>query len=436
MPTAAKKIPKIPKIIRDPLRDKTDGARSKKMAAEAQSKFLSFDHLDKIGEIPVYYGFTPRQSPVIKKSDLDLARSLLDGDFIDDEEDTKCKLPLHVEEKIALLRMYQEEDLHVLPQPVLLYFKEPFKGSIKKPSDYHRYSDLEIIGNSKSIAEATLIQTARMMLAEEGYTNIGVEINSIGDRDSIARYTRDLTNHYRKHIGDMHNECRQLFKKDPFELLGCQNEKCKKINEMAPRSMNFLSEASRVHFQEVLEYMEALGIPYKINNHLIGNRKYCTETVFAITNLDYDPKKKDEHKVLAIGVRYNGLSKKTDLKREVQGVGISLLINEKHSDLRKDIKKIKRPFASFVQLGFESKLLSLKVIENLRQVKIPLYLSLAKDRLGAQVSVVEKYHIPYALIMGKMEAMNKSVIVRNVETHAQDLVPIDELAKYMKRLDK
>ncbi|MES2943003.1 MAG: Lrp/AsnC family transcriptional regulator, partial [Pseudomonadota bacterium] len=47
---------------------------------------------------------------------------------------------------------------------------------------------------------------------------------------------------------------------------------------------------------------------------------------------------------------------------------------------------------AFVQLGFESKLLSLKVIENLRQVKIPLYLSLAKDRLGAQVSVVEKYH--------------------------------------------
>jgi histidyl-tRNA synthetase len=38
--------------------------------------------------------------------------------------------------------------------------------------------------------------------------------------------------------------------------------------------------------------------------------------------------------------------------------------------------------------------------------------------------------------MGKMEAINKSVIVRNVETHAQDLVPIDELAKHMKKLEK
>jgi histidyl-tRNA synthetase len=424
--TAVKKIVKVPRVIRE----------VKKTAPPSESKFLSFDHLDKIGEIPVYYGFTPRQSPSIKKIDLDQAKSLLEGDFIDDEQDAKARLPLHVEEKIALLRMYQDENLHALPQPVLLYFKEPFKGSIKKPSDYNRYCDLEIIGNSKSIAEATLIQTARMILKEEGYENICVEINSIGDRDSIARYTRDLTNHYKKHLNDMHAECRQLFKKDPFDLLSCQNEKCKKMNEIAPKSMNFLSEASRIHLQEVLEYMESLGIPYKINPHLIGNRKYCTETVFSITNLDYDEKKKDEHKVLAIGLRYNGLSKRINLKREVQGVGISLLIPEKHSDLRKEIKKVKRPFASFVQLGFESKLLSLQVIENLRQVKIPLYLSLAKDRLGAQVSVVEKYHIPYALIMGKMEAINKSVIVRNVETHAQDLVPIDELAKHMKKLEK
>lgn len=410
---------------------------TKKVAPPAaEPKFLTFEHLDKIGEIPVYYGFTPRQSPSIKKSDLDHAKSLLDGDYIDDEEAGRAHLPLHVEEKIALLRMYQEENLHNLPQPVLLYFKEPFKGSIKKSSDYHRYCDLEIIGNSKSIAEATLIQTACMILKEEGYEHVGVEINSIGDRDSIARFTRDLGNYYRKHINDMHAECRQLLKKDPFDLLGCQNEKCRKINEGAPRSMNFLSEASRIHFQEVLEYLEALKIPYKINNNLIGNKKYCTETVFSITNLDFDGKKKDGHKILAIGVRYNGLSKKINLKREVGGVGISILIKGNHAELRKDIKKVKRPFASFVQLGFESKLLSLSLIESLRQVKIPLYLSLAKDRLGAQVSVVEKYHIPYSLIMGKMEAMNKSVIVRNVETHAQDVVPLEELPKYMKKLDK
>lgn len=401
-----------------------------------EQKFIPHENLDKIGEIPVYYGFQPHKSPEIKKADLDQAKSLLEGDFIDDEDDAKNRFPLHVEEKIALLRMYTENNMHTLPQPVMFYFKEPFKGSIKKGgSTFNRYCDLEIMGGSKSIAEALLIQTTKAMLAEEGYDNICVEINSIGDRDSINRFTRDLTNHYRKNINDMHAECRQLFKKDVFELLGCQNDKCKKINESAPKSMNFLTESSRIHFQEVLEYLEALQIPYKINNNLIGNKKYCTETIFSINNLDHETDKK-KPRVLAIGVRYDGLSKKIGCKKEIHGVGISILIKGGKVELRKDIKKTKRPFASFVQLGFESKLLSLSIIESLRKEKIPLYLSLARDRLGAQVSAVEKYHIPYALIMGKKEALDKTVIVRNNDTHAQETVNIDELPKYMKKLEK
>jgi histidyl-tRNA synthetase len=401
---------------------------------QSEQKFTNYDHLDKIGEIPIYYGFMPHQSPDINKLDLDHAKNLLEGDFIDDEDGNETRLPLHVEEKIALLRMYTENNMQSLPQPMMFYFKEPFKGSIKKGSKFNRYCDLEIMGGSKSIAEALLIQTTKAILKEEGYENICVEINSIGDKESINRFTRDLGNYYKRHINDMHAECRQLLKKDPFDLLSCQNDKCRKMNEGAPSSMDFLSESSRTHFQEVLEYLEALKIPYKINNHLIGNKKYCTETIFSINNADENDKKRQ--KVLAIGVRYDGLSKKIGYKKEIHGVGISLLIKNNKIELRKEIKKTKRPFASFVQLGFESKLLSLSIIEDLRKEKIPLFLSLARDRLGAQVSAVEKFHIPYALIMGKKEAVEKTVIVRHNDTHAQEIIAIDDLPKYMKKLEK
>lgn len=409
---------------------------AKNTTTNSEQKFISYDNLDKIGEVTLYYGFEPHKSPDIKKSDLDNAKSLLEGDYIDENDNDKKSLPLHVEEKIALLRQYTEEEMHTKSQPVMLYFKEPFRGSIKKGSaTFNRYCDLEILGNSRSIAEATLIQTARAILIEEGYDNIGIEINSIGDKESINKFSRDLTTHYKKNLNDMHAECRQLLKKDPFELLSCQNDKCKKINDTAPKSMDFLSEQSRIHFQEVLEYLESLNIPYKINNTLIGNRKYCTETIFTIIDLNYDKKPKSQ-RVLAVGVRYDGLSKKIGIKKEIQGVGISILVKNTKAELRKEIKKAKRPFASFVQLGFESKLLSLGVIENLRAVKIPLLLSLAKDRLGAQVSMVERKNIPYSIIMGKKEAMDKTAIVRNMDTHAQEIVPLDELPKYMKRLEK
>jgi histidyl-tRNA synthetase len=196
--------------------------------------------------------------------------------------------------------------------------------------------------------------------------------------------------------------------------------------------MDFLSEASRRHLEEVLEYCETLAIPYTVNNSLIGNRKYCSETIFTI--VDTSAGKKDQ-RILAIGVRYNGLARRLGMNRDIQGLGMSLLIRGGNVSLRKTVTQMKRPVASFMQLGMESKLASLDVIESLRKVKIPLYLCLAKDRLGAQVSANEKYHTPYSILMGKKEAVEKTAIVRRTDTHAQDIVPLDQLTKYMKKAE-
>ena len=400
------------------------------------TKFIAVDHLDKIGETAVYYGFQPIKSPAIEKKDLDAAKGLAEGDYIDDETEKHGKLPLRVEEKIAIIRTYEEQEWNTRPQPVMLYLKDACRGATKRPG-CHRYADLEILGTSGPIAEATLIQAGRAMLAEEGYTNTRVEINSVGDRDSIARWQRELTAYYRKNINDMTPECRQLFKEDPFRLLTSHDPAAKTINERAPRSMDFLTEESRRHLEEVLEYLEALGVPYSINNTLIGNRLYCTETIFTIVNPNVcDPDDKNCAHILAVGVRYNGLAKRLGMKKDIQGVGLSITIKGNNADLRESVKKTKRPLASFVQLGIESKLLSLGVVELLRQAKIPLYLSLAKDRLGAQVSSIERYHTPYTIVMGKKEAMDKSAIVRHIETYSQDTVPLDKLADYMKKVEK
>ncbi len=399
------------------------------------NEHINHEHLDKIGEIALYYGFIPHETVEIKKPDIDLAKDMLDHDYID-EDNGEMRLPLHVEEKIALLRTYTEKDFQSFSQPVMLYLKAPFKNPlIKKASEYPRYCDLEVLGNSKSIGEATLIQTAKAILAEEGYKNICIEINSVGDKDSIARFTRDLTNYYRKHINDIHAECRQLLKKDPFELLACKNEKCKQINENAPQTMGFLSEVSRTHFQEVLEYLEALDIPYRINNNLIGNKKYCSETIFEIVNLDHETDPKAQ-RTLAIGVRYDGLSKKIGFKKEVAGVGLSLLVKGKREELRKEVKKTRVPQVYFIQLGFEAKLMSLKVIEILRTAKIPVYQALPKDKLGAQVSLAEKNQTPYTIIIGKKEAMEGTAIVRDTITRSQETIKIEHLPTYLKNVSE
>ncbi len=397
------------------------------------SKFITYENLDKIGEVAVYYGFSPMKSPAVSKQDIGLAKDLLENEYPHTPDDYPGNLSFHAEEKIALVRNYIENNMHALPQPVMIYIKDTYKGSLKGDK-YNRYADLEILGPSGSIAEATLIQATKAMLAEEGFTNTCVEINSIGDKDSINKFVRELTQYYRKKINDMTPDARQLFKKDPLLLLSSKDPGCTEINASAPRAMDFLSESSRKHLEETLEYLEALNIPYTINNGLIGNKSFCTETIFAI--IDAGTTGSKSQKILAIGTRYNGLAKKLNMKRDIQGVGMSLLIKGSKNDLRKTINKVKRPIASFVQLGIESKLLALNIIEMLRQSNIPLHLSLAKDRLGAQVSTVEKHKTPYVIVMGKKEAVDKTAIVRHVDTHSQDIIPIHELSKHMKKVEK
>lgn len=395
-----------------------------------ESKWKSYENLDKVGEIAVYYGFSPYKTPEAKKSDVDKNKDLCENDYI---VDITCEkdIQLNGEEKMSLLKYYEENKMNTLPQPIMMYFKDSLK--INKKDNSNRYANLEILGNPKSIAEATLIQTAKVMLEEEGYQNICVEINSIGDKESMNKFTKELANYYRKHIDELHDECKHILKDDPFLVLACQHEKCKGVNVEAPKSMNFLSDYSRTHFKEVLEYLEALEIPYQINNNLLGNKKYCNETVFEIVSL---PEEDIKVETLALGYRYDAMAKRIGLKKDVAGVGVSFFIKNRKPELRKEITKVKKPQVYFIQLGFEAKLLSLKVIEILRQAKIPVLQSLPKDKLGAQVSVAEKTNTPFTIIMGKKEAVEGTVMVRNMDTRFQDTVKIEDLASYMKKLEK
>ncbi|MEK9184909.1 MAG: His/Gly/Thr/Pro-type tRNA ligase C-terminal domain-containing protein [Patescibacteria group bacterium] len=381
---------------------------------------MTTKNINESEEIAIYYGFISTETPEIKKIDISNCKNMF---FADDED--------NVEEKASILRTYVEKKMDVLPQPVYLYFKGNFKNNFrKKTQSYSRYCDLEIVGDSKSIAEAILIQTAIIILANEGYKEICVEINSIGDKDSQARFAKELNQYYRKNINEVQPCCKESLKRDVFELLHCTNEKCHSLKMSAPKSITYLGETSREHFKEVLEYLEALNIPYRINNNLIGNKKYCSDTIFEIIDTSDGSKNKI---TLASGVRYDGLSKRLNFKKEVGGIGISLLIKRKSKEVKKK-NKIKKPSLYFIQLGFEAKCQSLQVIEMLRQAKIPVYQSLGKDKMSAQMNVLDKLKVTHTLLMGKKETIEKSIIVRDMVKRSQETVLIKNLVAYLKKV--
>lgn len=383
---------------------------------------------DKSEEVALYYGFQPIESLEVTKDDREKAKMVLEGTV--KGKNPECTLSVCPEEKIAVLRHYADKNMHTLPQPVMIYYKGDPMASGKQRPGKEKHIGLEIIGTAKSIAEAILIKTAVEILKEEGYTDLYVTVNSVGDRDSITKFTRHLTAYYRKNINDLPAHCRQLMKRDIFELLDCKNEKCRLIKEDAPKSLSFLSEQSRQHFKEVLEYLEMLEIPYQMNNYLVGNKTFCTQTLFEIRSSSAGG---EEGQPLAIGVRYNNLAKRIGWKRDTPGIGVRVAYKKTLKESAGD-KKMQKPKIYFVQLGFEAKLKSLRVIEMLRQAKIPMYQSLSRDKLISQLSLAENMKIPYTILMGQKEALEDSVIVREMTNRSQETVFIKDLPVYLKKI--
>ncbi|MSU55238.1 MAG: hypothetical protein EXS46_01710 [Candidatus Taylorbacteria bacterium] len=392
-----------------------------------------YKNLDLPAEIALYYGFTPTDAPHINKDDLKKAKSVTEIE-LRNKDVTDQPIRFSIEEKIAMLRNYEEKKMDELPQPVMIYYGKPVLNEGKqvpqvggKKNGKDRVVSLEVMGTPKSIAEALLIKTSLEILKEEGFTDLSVHLNSVGDRDTVARFSRELNAYYRKNIEDLPAHCRQLLKKDVFDLLSCKNDKCRIIKESAPKSMNFLSEPSRTHFKEVLEYLEILEIPYEIDHFLVGNRAFTCQTIFEIHNAE----SRETCKPLAVGVRYANLAKKIGWRKDLPGIGVRLSFKEKN--VQKNLKFLK-PKIYFIQLGFEAKLKSLKIIEILRQNKIPMYQAISRDKLISQLSVAENMKIPYTIIMGQKEAIENTVIVRHMTDRCQDTVKIADLARYLKKL--
>ncbi|MEK7635051.1 MAG: His/Gly/Thr/Pro-type tRNA ligase C-terminal domain-containing protein [Patescibacteria group bacterium] len=367
-----------------------------------------------VNKIARFYGFKSILPPSIEKQDFDAVK-----DF---EESS------HPEEKAAILRMYFEEKIMSQSQPSMFYCERPFPKSKEKKKTLRLEGSLISLGSGKSVCECLSIQAGIAILNEIGHKNIEVQINSIGDKDSISDFQKKLTVFVRKNFNVFPADLRQASKKDLCAVL--KENKCEWQNfqDECPKSIDFLSEASRLHFKEVLEFLEIMNIPYQINNHLVGDIDIGSETIFSIKDVG-------EEKELAHGFCFNKLAKKIGHKKD-----LSCCILNISAHLKKPFKKVKakqiKPQFYLIQFSPEAKLKSFIVLEELNKAGASVLHSITKDKLGSQINTAENSGVPYIILIGQKEALDNCVIIRNNTTHAQETVSIPNLAVRVKEIIK
>ena len=374
--------------------------------------------LDRTLVVASYFGFRPILAPKITKHDIELTRNCGNYPHYD------------APEKASMIRTYLEEDFASLPHPVALVYEKHV--SRKRFGNYA----LHFIGSSSGVAEATLIRTTLSILSEEGHKNLRVDINCIGDRESINAYERELINYVRKFGIDSSSEWKRSMKEDIFNLFRLKAPEALRLREMAPSSLNFLSLQSRVYFKEVLEYIEALGIEFRLAPELVGERNHTSHTIFAIRNIENEdlPAGRQDTNTLAIGYRYSRLARLFGLRKEIPMAGVSIFSTSPRNARRQVYKALPKPKFYLVQLGKDAKIKTLSLIELLRSHRIPLHHFLGKDKITTQLLNAENLRVPYLIIIGQKEALDDTATIRNVATRAQDTVSIASLPRYLKNI--
>jgi len=323
-------------------------------------------------------------------------------------------------------------------EPSLAYYATPTPSFLPKsliPRDTGEFG-LQVIGSGDSVGEVVLLKTVSAILTEWGATISRVRVNATGDKDSQQRFLRELNTYVRKQIDNLPLACHAGALGNSYAAYACMHAECRSLLAQGPRSMNFLSEKSRSHFRSVLEHLENLGLPYEIDDLLLGDAR-DPHFSFAI-----DLVEEDATILASVGGRFDDYLRRGNGRKEGVGVAASIYfrkIGAAKSSFNGTTNgsaqgKSSVPRIYFVQLGTRAKLQGLYVVDMLREARIPVSQSFDSTHLSPQLLAAKELGVSHMLIMGQREALDGTVIVRSTQNSSQTIVTLTELPHFLKTL--
>lgn len=366
-----------------------------------------------------HYGFKPlEEAPRINPDDLRQMRKRAD------KNETEISFARR-EERSLVIAAKRCADCARNPQEALLLWRtsSDAKGSIPTSS-----LELYVIGTNSAIAEALLIVVVNSIAHEAGLQERVVSINNIGSWESSGRFIRDVAGYLRKHIESISPTLRQRAAQDPLGALVVLIERGHPAMPRAPQSLDYLTEDERRQFWDLLEYLEVFGLAYELSPHVLGSRDCWAHALFQISAIDSESGSRIP---IAFGGRYDPLSARfAAAPTPAAMISITCEIRGRARPVH-DTREL--PSIYFAHLGNEARHRALGVLENLRVAGIPVHHGLYHERLGEQMAAARQLASPYILIMGHKEAVEGTILVREVTTNSQEAIPLPELPSYLRR---
>ncbi len=302
-------------------------------------------------------------------------------------------------------------------------YEKPQSGRLRQ----HHQFGVEYIGSESPLVEVELISLVSRIVKELGLSDIEVHINSIGCANCRKEYNKALLAYLEEHKDKLCKTCLERMERNPLRVIDCKEEGCKQIVANAPKTIDYLDEECRTHFEELQSLLESLGIPYQIDTGIVRGLDYYTKTVFEFVNKDGF--------TLCGGGRYDNLVHEIDGKQDIPAAGFGMGLERILYFLELEGVDLGGVNPPDLYLGFMGgvKARAFQIIDALRKQGIGVETDYLDRSIKAQMKYANKINAPYVVILGEDEIASGKVKVKNMADGSEVETSVDNIAAVIQK---
>ena len=191
-------------------------------------------------------------------------------------------LTLRPESTAGVVRAVVEHNMLYEGGKRLYYMGPMFRHERPQRGRYRQFHQIgaEVLGFQGPEIDAEVILLAHDLWQAIGLKNVRLELNSLGQPPERLAHRAALITHFEKHQDVLDEDAKRRLYTNPLRILDTKNPAMKEVVESAPQLMNFLGEASFVHFNALRQILDANGVQYSLNPRLVRGMDYYNLTVF------------------------------------------------------------------------------------------------------------------------------------------------------------
>ena len=251
-----------------------------------------------------------------------------------------------------------------------------------------------------------------------------LHLNSLGEPGDRQSFVSALQTYFNANIDKLSDASKVTLAKNALRVLDSKRPEDQEIIANAPKISQFYSDSARLHFETVQSGLQALDIPFVVNEKLVRGLDYYRHTTFEFVGGTLD----SAQNAIGGGGRYDGLVE--DLGGPATG-GIGFALGLDRTLLACDDESVFAATQTSVDVfvvdttgGLEA----LVITQQLREAGISSDRSFENRSMKSQMKAADKSGAKIAIILGSDEVEAQTFVLRPLRSEdQQSTIPRNEL---------